>query len=174
MSELLSKVVVSACRDAGLSVIYDPQQDVVVLPIQLEDALVMMMVRANDETAQVTVSIPGLLTVTEPRRRALADEVSRWNFDHLPMMLAMDPEDGELRAALVVDLRGVQHRELAFAGSLTRLVAAVDSVYPSLARLRWTGRTPRSIGSQVARQVAEILRRSGGQLPEPPAPQPKE
>ena len=52
MSDLLSTVVVSACRDAGLSVIYDPQQDVVVLPVQLDDALVMMMVRHKEPQAQ--------------------------------------------------------------------------------------------------------------------------
>lgn len=166
MGGLLERWVIPACRGAGFWVLHDAGQEVAVLPVQLDDALVMLLVRADDARQQVHLSVPGLLSVPPSKREAMALAISRWNFEHLPMLLAMDPADGEVRAALVVDLQTAADAELAVAGNLTRMVSAIEQAYPALARLRWSSGRRRAAAGHVERQVAAILRRSG-ELPEP-------
>lgn len=170
MGELLERWVLPACRGAGFWVLYDAGQEVAVLPVQLGDALVMVLVRADDARQQVQLSAPGLLTVPPGQREAMALAISRWNFQHLPMLLAMDPADGEVRAALLVDLQSAADAELAVADNLTRLVSTLEQAYPALARLRWGSGRKRpgkpKVG-EVERQIAEILQRAG-ELPDLP------
>lgn len=168
MVNLLERAAVPACRGAGFWVLYDAGQEVAALPVQLNDALVMLLVRADDTRQEVQFSVPGLLSVPPARREAMALAISSWNFEHLPMLLAMDPAVGEVRAALVVELPPMTDIEQVLASNLTRMVSAIEQAYPSLARLRWAsdGRKRRTAAGAVERQIAEILRRAG-ELPEP-------